>query len=212
MPPTLTKLHPSLDRRNIQRLPLKQRISASAALNISEIPSKLRGFTNDLLEGKTKFAIPVILPIVYANLEGFSPPDSANIEGRTRDDLVVSVLRPIYAIELLSFVARNAPPAAMPTLWPLVWRWTAHFREYHPYYTPTGGADLQDVGFCASVSLCMVKILWPCLRSKEQSFRDEVMSTPGLAGAIFHTWSQTANDRRDDSAAVTKEFHEGLFD
>ncbi|KAF7291076.1 Kinase-like protein [Mycena kentingensis (nom. inval.)] len=212
MPPSRTELHPSLDRRNIQRLPYKQRIYASAALNIYELPSKLRGFISDLSDGKTNFDIPVILPIVYANLAGFNPPDSANIEERTREELVIRVLRPICALQLLSSVAPDAPPAAMPTLWPLVWRWTAHFREHHPYYVPPGGAEPQDVGLSTSVSLCLVKILRPCLRSEEQSFRDDVMSTPGLAGAIFQTWSLTANDRRDDSAAVTEEFHEGLFD
>ncbi|KAF7328090.1 hypothetical protein MKEN_00390300 [Mycena kentingensis (nom. inval.)] len=219
MPPSRPQLHPSLDRRNIERLPLKQRLYASAALDITEPPSKLGDFIDDHLREKTSFDISVILPIVYANLEGFNPPDFENLEERANktlqdpDGLAASVLRPIYAIELLSAVVVDTPPAAMPTLWPHVWRWTAHFRAHHPYYT-RGPGFMEDVTVGLYISLFTARILLPCLRSEKQSFQDQVMSTPGLAGAVFYTWSRIAADQREDTGfdAVKKHFYQGLFD
>ncbi|KAF7302784.1 MYND-type domain-containing protein [Mycena kentingensis (nom. inval.)] len=210
MPPSRT-LHPSLDRRNIERLPLMQRLRARAAMDMNESPTKLRALANDHIRGGRPLDTSAILPIVYANLVGLDPPDSATIEERLqawgKEELVISVQRPINAIRLLSSVATDTPPAVMPTLWPHVWRWVAHLREHHPYYGWDIEGDMENIDL--DVALSVVRILVPCLRSEKQSFRDEVVSTPGLAGAVFHSWSDTIHSTTD---VIVKPFHDGVFD
>ncbi|KAF7308102.1 MYND-type domain-containing protein [Mycena kentingensis (nom. inval.)] len=210
------KLHASLDLRNIERLPLAQRLRANAALDVDKPAEWLADHFAASMDTFQSTDIPVLLPILHANLEAHPPEPSvleklcdSSGEKTEKTTIDTLLLRPTLAVRFLYIIARDIPPPAMQTLWPLAWRWIVFIRNYRECLPFEDVWQLEaNVPHAA-----LVLLLVPSLRSEKQCFLKELIATPGLMTSFFAAWCYRCRPDHDLATPLAEElFDDGVFE
>nr|GAT53157.1 kinase-like protein [Mycena chlorophos] len=176
-------------------------LRAYAAFDASASPKELEDFGLQHLNRVED--LPILLPIIYANLTGVSVPAPDELAALHLEDagtLLQRVLRPLYALRLLFTVTEGLTPDVTKRLWTPIWRWTTFFVSYAQCF-PTRYEVDRDVG------LGLVLLMKP-LMATDPRFRKDVLSTPGLSRTILWMWQETSIN----FYPRMEQFRAGLYD
>ncbi|KAJ7830517.1 hypothetical protein B0H14DRAFT_2807390, partial [Mycena olivaceomarginata] len=183
--PFLPSMHPAVEIRKLQRLPVSQRRVAMAACGSSRSFRNLKQ-VEMLFKKATDSEKTLFLPVFYINLDPAhipTPGDLEYLQPDTRARIACASLALEALFDLINLVAKEyqEPDDIGPALWPRVWPWTFFMHEYRDYLR-AASVSWEPLAYTRFL-LFVSEIYGP------YPIRGAISSTPGFRVLMARVWT-----------------------
>ncbi|KAJ7438211.1 hypothetical protein B0H11DRAFT_2293981 [Mycena galericulata] len=178
-------MHPAVETRKLQRLPVSQRRVAMAACGSSRSLRNLKQ-VEMLYQKATDSEKILFLPVFYINLDPAQIPTPGDLEyfpPDTRARVACASLALEMLYDVMNLVAKEyqEPDYVGPALWPRVWPWTFFMHEYRDYLQ---AASIFWDSLAYTRFLLFVSEIFGTY-----PVRDVISSTPGFRVLMAKAWT-----------------------